>query len=758
MKKEMKSTIAMAVGLIVCCLPVAAQIEAATAAPVPLTEGPFYSLDQFGPVTTAEEANSTYQKAIAALIKDNGKEGGGVIIIPATAAATFHPLNNSQQTVLIPGAPAPSTTWRKGRGITVIDARTGTVQIHPPQETGIEFDRTLKLPVGESLPFWDYFPVVNINNRILRGSTSYRELLANEVEPGKDQRYYVSTIRGVFPGMFMSARDRLYVKELGYDKDKKSWYFTADTVSGDSPNNLIGNKNHVNALHMETFSHTENQTFDVMMWRHNYSQGDNYLVDARFKYMSDVHSTGGDENGVIYGAFVENETDIFKGKVESWNPKTGELVYKEAPSEGKTLGSGRPIINLNPAKCITQGDVRIVRPGSWTEPGDVVTNPVYQGKSYPSTIGKNKAWGSALIVGGLIRLSADAPVTDDAVGRYFAVDDPSELSPAFKGGVCRRWYLIDSVTHNADGTKDIQIIRHWWGAKHAGSPTLYKESNYTFDGHDHPMKYIIAPGANAYDVADGVADPKRIIRLVPTPFTGSPVDFAQDDPIEQALGPDPFKPVPFRSWVWDAVPGIFPSPIFDVANNGGVQRDAALKIHGGGGDGERDMSRRYDQKTPWDKYLTFEASCNNGISFGADTENSAILFIQPHDRLQPIKWYYRPESNLPPREAAMTVSAKTGDLSFTGGAHFDGSVAAKGLSGGEKPARNLRGLNLAVPAGSREIAVKFPQPEADNEYMAVLQLSWLTNHAIVNRTSEGFTIQFATPPATAGEISWLLVR
>ena len=167
-------------------------------------------------------------------------------------------------------------------------------------------------------------------------------------------------------------------------------------------------------------------------------------------------------------------------------------------------------------------------------------------------------------------------------------------------------------------------------------------------------------------------------------------------------------------------------------------------------DQEKDIKRRYDQTPPWDKYLTFEASCNNGIQFSADTANSAILFTQPHDRLQPIKWYYRPEAGLPPREASLTVSPATGDMSFTGGAEFKGSLGARGLSGGGKPARNLRGLNVPVPDGSKEIAVKFPQPEADNAYMAVLQLSWLTNHAVVNRTAEGFTVQFATPPGANG--------
>ncbi len=712
--------------------------------------GPVFQLDQFGPVNSPSNAAATFQKASKEIIA----AGGGIVIIPSKTSPLWHPDNNSQRVNRTPLEPAPARSWRKGPGVTVIDARSGTMQIVPPQLTGVEFNRTLKTAPGDSLPFWGTSPIMTINNKILRGSTSYREISANAVEPGKDRRYYVSTIRGVFPGMFMSAGDRLYVKSLGYDKEKQSWYFTADTDNGIKKGELIGNKNHVNVLKMETFSHTENQTFDVMMWRHNYSQGDNYLVDARFKYMSDVHSTGGDENGVIYGAFVESETGGFQGKVEKWDPASGELKFKDCKTEGKTLGSGRPIINLNPAKCITNGVVRIVRPGSWTETtGEVVANPVFEGKTYPTTIEKfNKAWWKSLTIGGLIHFTADAPITQDAVGRYFAVADPSEMVY----GKVYRWYLIDSVTVNADGTKDIRIIRHWWGAKHAGAPTLYSESNYTADGHDVPLKYIIAPGANAYDVADGVQNPKRLIKLVPTPFTGTEVDFAANDPIEQAIGPDPFKPIPFRSWLWDAVPGIFPAPVFDVANHG-VQRDAVLKVHGGGTALEW-ANRRPEHKPSWDKYLTFDATVNNGIRFGAETANSAILFAQPNNQVQPIKWYYRPESNLPPREASLTVATSTGEMNFNGGARFAGSVGAQGLSGGEKAAHNLRGLNVAVPAGSKELSIKFPQPEADNAYMAVLQLSWLTNHAIVNRTPEGFTVQFATAPPVNGELSWLLVR
>lgn len=734
---------------------VMAALCASAMAQTPAKE-PVYSLDQFGPITTINEAEAAFQKASSDIIA----AGGGILFIPTQTAAAWRPKNNTQDEWRKPEAPAQTKSWGTGPGVTVVDGRGSTTRIYPPQADGLNISRTLDLKDGQSLPHWGYFPLVSMRNTILRGSTSYHDWLQEEVKAGKDQKFYVATIRGIFPGEFVNGLQysggvpRLCVKSIGYDKEKKMWYFTADTDIDVQRGALISNKNHVNVLSMETYSHTENQTFDVRMWRHNYSQGDNYLFDARFKYMSDVHSTAGDENGVLYAAFVESLQNVFKGQVESWTPATGELKFK--PAGSATLGTGRPLINMNPAKWITGGTVVIVQPAAWTEDSQNLSSPVYLGKSYPTTIEKNKLGISVLHIGGLIRFSADAPVTDDAVGRYFAVDEPGELVPP--SGL-RRWYLIDSVTKNADGTKDIQIIRHWWGAKAMASPRLYKAENCTYDGHVKPLKYIIAPGANVYDVADAVESPKRILKLVPTPFTGTAADFAANDAVEQAIGPDPFKPISFRSWLWDAVPGAFPSPVIDIANNGHVMRDSMLFVHGGThGSLELDIAKRYDNNPPWDKILNLDSTCNVGIRFACDTARAAIQFAQPNNRAQPIQWFYATDSNKASKVASLTVSPANGEMNYTGAMRVEGGVRAASLSGGEKVGRNLRGLNLAVPSGSKELAVKFPQPEPDDAYMVVLQLSWLSNHAIPKRTAEGFTVQFATAPGSDAELSWLLVR
>ena len=107
-----------------------------------------------------------------------------------------------------------------------------------------------------------------------------------------------------------------------------------------------------------------------------------------------------------------------------------------------------------------------------------------------------------------------------------------------------------------------------------------------------------------YDVAaalDESAD-KPSLKIAPGPDTGSSADFAPGDAIEQAIGPDPFKPIPMRAWVFDKVPGVFPSPIFDVANDGVVARAAVLSVHGGKGDAD-EVTNRADRLPPWENIV-----------------------------------------------------------------------------------------------------------------------------------------------------------
>ena len=248
---------------------------------------------------------------------------------------------------------------------------------------------------------------------------------------------------------------------------------------------------------------------------------------------------------------------------------------------------------------------------------------------------------------------------------------------------------------------------------------------------------------------------------MPTPFTGTAVDFAPGDDVEQAIGPDPFKPVPFRAWLWDGVPGAYSATVLDIANMGDTQRDSVLQVHVGSGDIAKDQAERYDRSPPWDKYLDFQAACNTGIRFGADTGEAAIRFEQPHGRAQPLAWNYgaAADGSTPPRQATLSVAPDSGDLEFHGGnIRVDGSVVAAGLSADRQPARNLRGKNVAVKAGETSLAVTFPVAEADGEYAVFVEQSWLSNRAVTAKDAHGFTIQFERPAPEGARLDWMIVR
>jgi len=735
-----------------------ASVPAGNPGPAEPAGSAVYYLNQFGKIKTPQGAQAAFEAASEAI--QNG--GGGLLIIPNDTVAGWVPKNQGQHELRIPPAPAPAKTWREGPGMMVFDPRGKQPTFHPAPITGLNIRRVLDLPEGESLPHWNYNPMLNFENVIARGSTSYHDWLQEDVEPGENARFYVATIRGLFPGMFINANawstvERLYVKSLGYDREKRAWYLVAETTKPFKKGILLSNKNHVNILKMETSSHNENQTFDIHLLRKNYSQGDNYLLDARFRYMGDVHSTAGDENGVIYAAFIQAELNAFKSTVDKWTPETGELVFKGG-ANAATLGSGRPLLNMNPKKWVTAGDAYIVRPAqSETDPLNEPAQSVFEGKRYPSTSGPNHLGITGIHVGGLIRLSKEAPVSAECVGRYFAVDQDDE-SP--KGTHARRWYLIHDVKTNPDGTKDIEIVRHWWGAKPASSPTLYNPANYSFDGHLRPLKYAIVPGVNVYEVSKALPGPgsKPVLMLSPSPFAGSAVDFAPGDPVEQAIGPDPFHPQPFRSWTWDEVPGSFPASYFDVRNLGQVQRHSVLSVGGGSGSLATDQETRWSHAPVFDRWIDLSATARNGIVFNADVQGAALLFLQPHERAQPIQWAYGGEGAS--KRASLSVSPDEGVLRFEGGgAAIPGGLAQiKGLSGSDTKARNLRGLGVAVSAGAKEVGVEFREEEADEKYVIFVESTWMTMHMVSERTPKGFKVRFSEGAPANAAIHWLLTR
>ena len=112
------------------------------------------------------------------------------------------------------------------------------------------------------------------------------------------------------------------------------------------------------------------------------------------------------------------------------------------------------------------------------------------------------------------------------------------------------------------------------------------------------------------------------------------------------------------------------------------------------------------------------------------------------------------------KAASLTVSPTDGTIRLEGGAvaATGGLAEVAGLSGSPTKANNLRGINVPVKQGSKEIAVTFQTPEADANYAVFVESSFLSQRAIAARTPEGFTVVFETAPAADARIDWMLVR
>ena len=706
-------------------------------------------LSDFGPVGKPAEITATYAKALAIL-----NSVGGILCLNSTEADVLRVENTYQHILREPPLPAPTKRWPKGPGFTVVEAGKEGTTIDVPQVKGLTINRTLRMAADDSLPHWSTDFPVNIYNRIIAGSNSYLDWIVAPVKAGPDAKFYVRTIRGLRPGQFLSASggphyggvgvDRLYVKSVGYDEAKKLHYFVADSSIDHTALTIVHNKNNVGLVYMEQNCNSDEQSYDMMLKRRQYAGGDTYMYFAWFEYMSDIHSAAGDENGNLYAGYVKSIVNNFRAKASQADWTKNEITYTDGKNP-ETLSNSRPLINLNPKKWVAGGKVMIVPAESYWDTIDTGKYP-FKGKTYPTTVDKN-----GLRMGGLIRGDKDCPWDESLVGRFFTITEPSERVDG--GEQPFRWYEITGITKNADGTKDLTIRRFWWGAKEANSPTLYRLDNNTWDGHERPLSYAIAPGTYVNNVAQAVPAPnfKTTPVLGITPYTDSnkAFDFAAGDEVEQAIGPDPFKPIPFRMWMWDAVPGAFPAPVLDIANYG-VSRYSALQVRGGPANSDK-LAATKEGKPAWDNAITIETASQVGLNFMADSTDASVLFQQPYHE-QPMKWYYRAATNAPRQEAVLTVSKTTGQLNFTGSARF------AGLSGDATPAKNLRGKDVAVTAGETSLTVAFPVAEADGSYAVFVEQSWLSNRAITKKDAKGFTIQFEKPAPADAKLDWMIVR
>ncbi len=727
------------------------------------------TLGEFGDLTTPEAAREALERGVQELLQ----AGGGVLIIPQSAPEKLRIENIWQD---------HRSTSDEGPVVTIIDYRRGftTYYVAPIGRhdagdwSGFRIMRHLNL--GEqSLPHCGAHSAQSIHNYVISGATSYMATLTDPVRAGEDVRLYVDNIRGIWVGAYLNVTssvmgyaepiDRSTVKSIGWDPQRRRNYFTMDLKYDHPAGALVYNKHIVNGLDVRGYSNCDNQTpGEVSVHRYNYGVGDSFVISGLFYYMGDVFSGFGDEGGVVLNAETIGELESFHSTVEAVDWSRDELKYAAGVVHPHTLSNSRPLINLNREKWITQGHVYVVSPsGTW------------QGKSYPGVIGGP---GNAFnYQGGLIQGSADCPWDESIIGRFFALTDDSEVLLPNDASSCggygkppsrriHRWYQILDLQRNEDGTKVIKILRVRWSAVPAGAPKLFREENYTWDGHERPLSYAIAPGAWVYDISRGwaathitggrvEASEPRVLKLVPNGDRGTRFDFEPGDEIEQAVGADPWQPRPLRIRQFDQMPSTMPSASIEVEQLGRVQVPYGIHLSGIIRDASG-LDRRKDGRPPYDTMICLDSLAATGIEFKGEITDTAIMFRQPRDTRQYIRW-----RNNTVGSSSLSVDPATGSFQMTGGSldlTNQALVRTSGISATDTPAANLRGIAVQVPEGAKELVVRFPRREQSPAYAVSVTPSWLTAYAVPDKSAEGFTVRFGEPAPQGATVDWVIVR
>ncbi|HOS44403.1 MAG TPA: hypothetical protein PK794_11965, partial [Armatimonadota bacterium] len=437
---------------IVCGALLALLLGLALAQDPPAEKKALYTLADFGPTATAAQVKAAYDAAVAQL-----GTTGGLLIIPTEFAKQLAFENTSQLSPRTPAPPAETKNWQKsGPGITILEVNENGTVIKVPQAQGLTIERTLRMPLSESLPHWSTDFALTINNTLIHGSNSYLDWLPEPVKAGTDAKFYVKTVRGLRVGMFLNLHGgpgygggvtRGCVKSINYDAEKQWWYFTADTSIDHAAGAIVHNKNNTGVLYLGQNAHADEQTYDVMLRRKQYALGDTYMFFGWYDYMSNIHSAAGDENGNIFAGYSKSKDNCFTGQVDSMDWTAHTLKFTAAQNVD-TLGQSRPLINMNKAKWITAGKVMVVPAEHYWDTIDTGKYP-FNGKTYPTTLWKDPKTGvTGLRMGGLIRGDKDCPWDQRVVGRWLGITEPTELTPDNKK---IRWYQILSCTVNPDG-------------------------------------------------------------------------------------------------------------------------------------------------------------------------------------------------------------------------------------------------------------------------------------------------------------------
>jgi hypothetical protein len=713
---------------------------------LPCAAEDFFRLSDFGDVSTPTGAT----KAMAQAQKQIVAKGGGTILIDAKVHPGFEAESFVQQRL-------------NATAITVVDIRKGGYRLTMPSlgfrrsmdpngYSALSIDREINQPTKN---IQGKNTMVRLSDRVISGTASYNQPIKDfELCADKElMKVFPPAIKGLAVGnelqVRMGAESTKYsersfsstiiakIDSIGWDVENRRPYIILRKLnSKDKWGKVLNlfNKSSVSSLYIKEVTHCDlENSGTVSMTKRNYGQGDSFGFSVRYEYVGNVMSTGGDECGTAFTTDIWHMLETFIGRVEKYDPQKNELIYTPDSDAAPTLGTSRPLINLNPKKWLTEG--HIVIEGL---PGDRHNgvNP----KAYVK--GVNTRW------------------TPDIIGRYLAVDVPDEYAGnpergywkgALRGRKVRRWWYISKFEQLSSGEQRLWVRRIRWSVFDNAVPVLINEDNYRRE-----LAYIIAPGAMVSDVSRAVpienkhavkeryikarANEPRTIVLAASPDSTGKFAFQPGDMVEQAVGADPAHPVGFRVRHREAMPSNNgKSASFESTNNGAYPIWAALAVSGG------HDRMQIPSHSKYFNVIDVNATCDYGIRFRREVKHAALMLDHASQR---ITW----------KTAKGNVTLNAGN---DGSLKLDangGITSVSGISAGDIGGKNLRGIDCKIEAGAKEVFIKFIRPEPDNNYSLTAQPNWICRWAVTEKHEDGFKIRFDAPASGNASIDWQLLR
>lgn len=168
-----------------------------TAAAADESAGNFiHQLEEFGPLQPGQ-VQATWEAAVQTL-----RESGGVLVVPAQVWPQIRS-TALQGLARTPEPPEETKRWQNAPGVTAVTADAQRPIVQVPPLSGLELERMLRLDPGDSLPHWGTHPMLTLDSQLVHGSISYLDWLQAPVAKGKDRRFYLPTVRGLWPGQFL---------------------------------------------------------------------------------------------------------------------------------------------------------------------------------------------------------------------------------------------------------------------------------------------------------------------------------------------------------------------------------------------------------------------------------------------------------------------------------------------------------------------------------------------------------------------------